>query len=60
MCVYGSWLNIVQKELETELDRLFEALPGIASKRNTICVCGAEGKGDAGLNRSSYEVSVEF
>lgn len=50
----------MQKELETELDRLFEALPRIESKRNTISVCVAEGKQDAGLNRSSYEVSLEF
>lgn len=60
MCLYGSWLNIAQKELEAELDQTVEAFPRTESKRNTICMCGAEGKWDAGLKRSSSEVLLEF
>lgn len=46
--MYGSWLNIVQKELEAELDQTVEAFPRTESKRNAICMCGVEGKWDAG------------
>lgn len=58
--MYGHWLNIVQKELEAELDQTVEAFPRTESKRNAICICGAEGKWDAGLNRPSSGVLLEF
>lgn len=60
LCLCGSWLNIVQEELEAELDQAVEAFPRIESKRSTICMCGAGGKWDAGLNRSSSKVLLEF
>lgn len=60
LCLYGSWLNIVQEELEAELDQTVEAFQRIESKWSTICVCGAGGKWDAGLNKSSSEALLEF
>lgn len=54
LCLYGSWLNIVQEELEAELDQAVEAFPRIESKGSTICVCGAGGKWDARLTKSKF------
>lgn len=60
LCLHGSCLNIVQEELEAELDQTVEAFSRIESKWSTICMCGAGGKWDAGLNRSSAEMLLEF
>lgn len=60
LCLYGSWLNIVQEELEAELDQTVEAFPRIESKWSTICMWGTGGKWDTGLKRSSSEVLLEF
>lgn len=41
LCLYGSWLNIVQEALEAESDQTVEAFPRIESKGSTVCRCGA-------------------
>lgn len=60
LCLHGSWLHIVQEELEAELDQTVEAFPRIESKWSTICMCGTGGKWDAGLSRSGSMVLLEF